>query len=198
LVNCNTRDGFFGVAPKTGDQLWSALPFKMRVVASPLVVDDMVIGSCGSGGGGNYLIAYRPEAATPDGKPQPAYRVRNSNYVPCPIAVNGLLFVFSDKGIATCVDVKTGERHWQKRLAKGFSSSPVADKNHVYAVDEDGTVHVIKTSKSYEKVSANQLGTPTRATPMITDGQIIFRAQSQLICVGPVQKSEPSVNEVTE
>ena len=194
LVNCNTRDGFFGVAPKTGEQLWSALPFKMRVVASPLVVDDMVIGSCGSGGGGNYLIAYRPEAPTED-KPQPAYRVRNSNYVPCPIAVNGLLFVFSDKGIAICVDVKTGKKHWQERLAKRFSSSPVADKNHVYAVDEDGVVHVIKATKSYEKVSEYDLGTPTRATPMIMNGQLFFRAQSKLICIGPTQKLEPSVDD---
>lgn len=184
LVNCNTRDGFFGVAPKTGKLLWSALPFKMRVVASPLVVDDMLIGSCGSGGGGNYLIAYRPEAETSDGKPQPAYRVRNSNYVPCPIAINGLLFVFSDKGIATCVDVKTGQQHWQERLSKGFSSSPVANKNHVYAVDEDGVVHVIKATKAYEKVSQFELGEPTRATPMIMNGQLFFRAQSKLICVG--------------
>ena len=195
LVNCNTGDGFFGVAPKTGEQLWSALPFKMRVVASPLVVDDMVIGSCGSGGGGNYLIAYRPEATVTDGKPQPAYRVRNSNYVPCPIAVNGLLFVFSDKGIAMCVDVKTGEQHWQERITKRFSSSPVADKNHVYAVDEDGIVHVIKASKSYEKVSEYDLGTPTRATPMIMNGQLFFRAKSKLICIGPNQKPEPSIED---
>ena len=154
----------------------------------------MVIGSCGSGGGGNYLIAYRPEATATDGKPQPAYRVRNSNYVPCPIAVNGLLFVFSDKGIAMCVDVKTGEQHWRERLAKGFSSSPVADKNHVYAVDEEGIVHVIKTTKSYEKVSEYELGTPTRATPMIMNGQLFFRAQSKLVCIGPVQKPEQSVD----
>ena len=117
LVNCNTADGFYAVAPKTGEMLWSALPFKMRVVASPLVVDDMLIGSCGSGGGGNYLVAFRPDSITPDAEAKPVYQVRKSNYVPCPIAVNGLLFVFSDKGIGQCVDVKTGEQYWQERLA---------------------------------------------------------------------------------
>ncbi len=184
LVNCNTSNGFFAVAPESGKILWSALPFKMRVVASPLVVDDMLIGSCGSGGGGNYLIAYRPDTKVTDDTPKPAYRIRNSNYVPCPIAVNGFLFVFSDKGIATCSDVKTGKQFWQHRVAKGFSSSPVADKQHVYAADEDGVVHVIHAAKIYKKVSEYKLGEPTRATPMIHNGQLFFRAQSKLICVG--------------
>ena len=93
-----------------------------------------------------------------------------------------------------CVDVKTGERYWQKRLAKGFSSSPVADKNHVYAVDEDGVVHVIKAAKNYEKVGEHELGEPTRATPMILNGQLFFRAGSKLICVGTVRGTEPPIS----
>ena len=184
LVNCNTGDGFYAVAPKTGELLWSELPFKMRVVACPLVVDDMLIGSCGSGGGGNYLVAFRPDEKPAGGTTKPVYQVRKSNYVPCPIAVNGLLFVFSDKGVGQCVDVKTGQKYWQQRMASGFSSSPVADKNHVYAVDEDGVVHVIKAAKSFEETSEFKLGEPSQATPMIMDGRLFFRTRSKLICVG--------------
>ena len=194
LVNCNTGNGFYGVDPKTGLLLWSALPFKKRVVASPLVVNDLLIGSCGSGGGGNYLVGFRPDDKSVDGKAQPAFQIRKSNYVPCPIAVNGLLFVFSDKGIAQCVDVKTGEIYWRERLAAGFSSSPVADKNHVYAVDEDGVVHVIKTEKSFKKASEFELGQPTRSTPMIMDGRLFFRAQAKLICVAGSSKPDPAAN----
>ena len=196
LINCNTGDGFYAVAPKTGELLWSGLPFKMRVVASPLVVDDLIIGSCGSGGGGNYLVAFRPDEKNLGEEAKPVYQVRKSNYVPCPIAVNGLLFVFSDKGVGQCVDVKTGKRYWQERLASGFSGSPVADKNHVYAVDEDGVVHVIKASKTFEKSSEFALGKPSRATPMILDGRLFFRTESQLTCVGgksgTVTEAKPS------
>ncbi len=194
LVNCNTGNGFYGVSPENGRLLWSALPFKKRVVASPLVVDDLLIGSCGSGGGGNYLIAFRPDDELVDGKHQPAYQVRKSNYVPCPIAVNGLLFVFSDKGIAQCVDLKTGENHWRERLTSGFSSSPVADKHHVYAVDENGVVHVIKAAKTFEKVSEWELDQPTRSTPMIMDGRLFFRTQAKLICVGGDSKPNPAAS----
>ena len=197
LVNCNTGNGFYGVAPKTGELLWSALPFKMRVVASPIVVDDMVIGSCGSGGGGNYLVAFKPDAKSEGKDAKPVYQVRKSNYVPCPIAVNGLLFVFSDKGIGQCIDVKTGKQYWQERLAQGFSGSPVSDENHVYVVDEAGVVHVIKASKTFEQTSEFALGEPSRATPMIRDGRLFFRTQSKLICVGDKSESvaEPTANE---
>ena len=187
LVNCNTGDGFYGVDPETGIELWSALPFKKRVVATPLVTSDLLIGSCGSGGGGNYLVAIKPDnfsSGASNENSQPEYTVRSANYVPCPVAVGDLLFIFNDKGVVHCVDLKTGKPHWKQRVSTGFSASPVANGSHVYAVDEDGTVHVIKVDKAFEQVSKFSLGEPARATPMITKDRIFFRTASQLTCFG--------------
>lgn len=186
LVNCNTGDGFYCVDPATGIKNWSAFPFKMRVVATPLVVDDLLIGSCGSGGGGNYLVAIKPQelASNMNDNVQPEYTVRSSNYVPCPVAVGDSLFIFTDKGIAQCVDLKTGTLHWKERLASGFSASPIANGTHIYAVDEEGTVFVIKAGTTFEQVGKFALGEATRATPMIAKDKIFFRTASQLICFG--------------
>lgn len=191
LVNCNTGDGFYGVDPKTGIKRWSALPFKKRVVATPLVTGDLLIGSCGSGGGGNYLVAMKPQEIaamaieeTENVQPQPEYTVRSSNYVPCPIAVGDLLFIFNDKGVVQCVDLKTGKPYWKQRVSAGFSGSPVANGTHVYAADEEGTVYVIKVGKAFEQVGTFSLGEPTRATPMIAGDRIFFRTASQLFCFG--------------
>ena len=187
LVNCNTGDGFYCVDPATGIKNWSALPFKMRVVATPLVVEDLLIGSCGSGGGGNYLVTIKPskfasgESGNRDNV-QPEYTVRASNYVPCPVAIDDLLFIFTDKGIAQCVDLKTGKLYWKERLSSGFSASPVANGTHIYAVDEEGTVFVVRAAKAFEQVSKFSLGHATRATPMIAKNRIIFRTASQLMC----------------
>jgi outer membrane protein assembly factor BamB len=183
LVNCNTGDGFYSVDPATGVKNWSALPFKMRVVASPLVAGDLLIGSCGSGGGGNYLVAMKPGEVSTDVAAQPVYRVRQSNYVPSPIAVGDLLFVFTDKGIVQCMDLKTGEPHWKERLSSGFSASPVASGSQVYAVDEDGVVFVIKAAAAFEKLGKIPLGESTRATPMIANDRLYFRTRTKLICV---------------
>jgi outer membrane protein assembly factor BamB len=187
LVNCNTGDGFYSVDPVTGIKNWSALPFKMRVVATPLVVGDLLIGSCGSGGGGNYLVAIKPQkfaSSKNDATAEPEYTVRSSNYVPCPVAVGDSLFIFTDKGIAQCVNLKTGELQWKERLSSGFSASPVANGTHIYAVDEEGIVFVIKADKEFERVGKFSLGESTRATPMIAKDKLFFRTASQLISFG--------------
>lgn len=187
LVNCNTGDGFYGVDPETGIMRWSALPFKKRVVATPLVASDLLIGSCGSGGGGNYLVAINPDkfaAGASEENAQPSYTVRSSNYVPCPIAVGDLLFIFNDKGVVQCVDLKTGKPHWKQRVSAGFSGSPVTNGTHVYVADDEGTVYVIKVDEAFEQVGKSSLGEPTRATPMIAGDKIFFRTDSQLMCFG--------------
>lgn len=187
LVNCNTGDGFYGVDPETGIKLWSGLPFKKRVVATPLVAGGLLIGSCGSGGGGNYLVALDPNkcaAGLSTKNLQPTYTVRSSNYVPCPVAVGDLLFIFNDKGVVHCVDLKTGKPHWKQRVSAGFSGSPVANGAYVYAADEEGNAYVIKAGETFEQVGKFSLGEPTRATPMIARDKIFFRTDSQLMCFG--------------
>lgn len=183
LVNCNTGDGFYSIDPANGQKKWSALPFKMRTVASILAVENLLIGSCGSGGGGNYLVAFKPDDRS-TGKPtKAAYRVRQANYVPCPVAVNGLLFVFNDKGIGQCVDLKTGKSNWKKRLPGAFSSSPVANEQHIYLVAEDGKGLVVEASRDFNIVSKFDLGEATKATPMIYKDKLYFRTLTKLICV---------------
>ena len=183
LVSCNTGDGFFSLDPETGKRNWATLPFRMRTVASTLIADGLIIGSNGSGGGGIYLVAIRPDSQG-DQSPEKAYEIQRANYVPSPVAVDGKLFLFTDKGIAQCVDLQTGEMHWQKRLAKGFSGSPVATASHVYVMDEDGNLYVIAVSAEYQLVSKHPLGESTRATPAIADNRMYLRTDSRLICVG--------------
>ena len=70
LICYDTADGFYSLDPRTGAQNWSCSAFTMRTVASPIVVDDLVFGSNGSGGGGNYLVAVRMGQ-----QPQEVYRL---------------------------------------------------------------------------------------------------------------------------
>jgi outer membrane protein assembly factor BamB len=183
LVCCNTGDGFFSLNPATGERNWVYPAFSARTVASTLVADGLVIGSCGSGGGGNYLVAIRPDSLAKDGAPQEIYKIQKANYVPSPVAINGLLFVFTDKGIGNCYDLQTGKSHWQQRLSSGFSGSPVATNDAVYVMDEEGTVFVVSASSEFEVLSKHPLGESTRSTPAVANGRIYFRTDTQLFCV---------------
>jgi outer membrane protein assembly factor BamB len=76
LICTSTAEGVFSLDPRTGKENWRVPDcFRMRVVSSPLVTDRLIFGSNGSGGGGNYLVAVRPD-------PQPAKGVRGQEQCP--------------------------------------------------------------------------------------------------------------------
>ena len=55
------------------------------------------------------------------GKPSLAYKLRRSiPYVPTSLAKDNLLFLWSDAGIVTCAEAKTGKIHWQERVEGRF------------------------------------------------------------------------------
>ena len=185
LISCNTGDGFFSLDPESGDKNWSTLPFQKRVVASTLIVDGLIIGSNGSGGGGNYLVAIRPDKK--GANPEKAYELQKANYVPSPVAVDGKLFFFNDKGIGKCADLQTGKLLWEERIARAFSGSPIATKSHVYIIDPSGKLYVIAAKPEYELVSSLELGQESQATPAVASDRIFLRTQSRLICAGKTQ-----------
>ncbi len=180
LIACSSAEGFFSLDPDSGEFNWKMPAFRMRTVASPVLEGNLILGSTGSGGGGNYLVA----AQIGDQGAKKLYEVNQAaNYVPSPIVCNGLVFLFSDKGIASCVDANSGEVIWKKRIAKGFSGSPVASATHIYVMDEAGGVVVLAASRDFEEPAVNPLGEGSRSTPAIANGCLFFRTDTQLFCL---------------
>ena len=183
LVGCNTGDGFYSIDPDNGEMNWTLPAFRQRVVASPILAGGLLIGTCGSGGGGNTLVAIRP--ATANKQAEKVYEIRqNACYVPTPIAVGNQLYMFSDRGIVSCLELETGELIWRERVSAGFSGSPVADAAHLYCIDELGQLFVIKHgTDSFELTAKIDLGEPSRATPAITGNSLLLRTDTRLMLV---------------
>jgi outer membrane protein assembly factor BamB len=189
LIGANTGNGFYSVDPETGKMNWqTGDTFTKRVVASLVLAGDLVMTTAGSGGGGNYLVAMRlsADASTP---PTEAYRIRSASYVPSPVVVEDLLFMFTDKGIVSCYDVRNGELHWKKRASQGFNGSPVATKDHVYAIDEAGNIHVVSVQKEPKLEIVASMEQPARSTPAIVGDRIYFRSNSRLWALGPIDQN---------
>lgn len=189
LIFCNTADGMFSLSPKDGSENWALPVFERRTVSSTVLAGDLLIGSNGSGGGGNYLVAVRPGK-----KPEEVYRVRQAPYVPTPLFKDGMLFLWNDKGIASCVDAATGELHWRERVGGSSSASPVCIGNRLVCIDDSGEAFVIVASKEYQLHGKFSLGATTRSTPAVhSDRQentehVYFRTESELIAI----KAEPT------
>src|SRR2546428_7108991 len=97
--------GIYAVDPDTGKILWEhEQAFDKRCVSSPILAGDIILGSCGSGGGGNFVTAIRAGAASTGWKTEPAYQIKKSApYVPTGVAMGDRIWLWSDGGIVTCL-----------------------------------------------------------------------------------------------
>ena len=183
----NTReDGIAAVDAATGKVAWQAPGvLSLRSVSSPVAVAGLLISSCGSGAGGNYVVALRPPAQ-PGEKPAIAWQIRKSApYVPTSLALGELLFLWSEGGIVTCVRAATGEAVWQERVGGNYFSSPVCADGKLINLSTTGEVVVLAASDKYTLLGRNALGEGGHATPAVARGCLFVRTLNHLVCVGP-------------
>jgi outer membrane protein assembly factor BamB len=180
LLLCSTTHGMFGLDLASGKENWAVKDaFSMRTVSSPVVVGNIVFGSTGSGNGGNYVAAIDTTDASI------AYKVdRQAPYVPTPVALGDLLFLWWDKGMVTCIDAASGKRHWSKRVGGNYSGSPICAGGKVYCISDDGQVVVLAASKEYQLLGKTSLGEDSRSTPAVSDGKMYLRTYSKLFSIG--------------
>ncbi len=186
LVFNSNEDGISGVDPVAGKVVWSTVPkaLTMRSISSPVVAAGLIYASCGSGGGGNYVIAVEPPASG-TGRAEVKYSIRKSMpYVPTPSAFGGLVFLWSDGGIVTCIDPVSGTQKWQERAGGNTFSSPVCVDGKLYGIADTGKVTVIAAADTYQVLATNELGELARATPAVANGKIYFRTVGQLFSLG--------------
>ncbi|MGY8768949.1 MAG: outer membrane protein assembly factor BamB family protein [Pirellulales bacterium] len=179
LICISTAHGIAAHDPKIGTEVWSTKLFSMRTVASPVIINGLIFGSTGSGGGGNYVVGIKP------GKnPEVKIRLdRSAPYVPTPVANGKLGFFWYDKGIVTCIDTESGEKLWQKRVGGNFSGSPICVAGKLYCMSEEGDLVVLSATKNYEELNRISLGESSYSTPAVAGGKLYLRTFSHLICV---------------
>jgi len=185
LVFNTQEDGIAAVDALQGRVLWQVDGvLDKRSVSSPIAAGGLIFSSCGSGGGGNYVVALRPD---PIGSqpPEVAYQIRRAApYVPSPLALGDLLFLWSDSGIVTCAKLASGELVWQERVGGNYFSSPVCANGHLYGTSNTGEVVVLAAAPQFQLLGRSSLGEATHATPAIAGGHLYFRTLTHLASLG--------------
>ena len=186
VINANTGDGMFGLDLKTGKKLWNLEVFEKRVCSTPLIHGDIAIGTSGSGGGGNHLVAVRiPKSAGE--KPEQLYRIdRGAPYVPTPAIRGDRMYMVDDKGIASCIDIETGDSLWMERIGGrgGFGASPILIGDKLLIISLGGEATVLKASDDFKVLGEMDLGGPVGASPAFASGCLLLRVGNELRCLG--------------
>ena len=101
-------------------------------------------------------------------------------------AVVGDAMYFCDgQGVATCLNLETGEARWSERFGGNFWASPVVVKNRIYFFDDNGTTTVIEaTPKECNVLRKNELETGCMATPAVSGNRLYIRTKTDIYCIG--------------
>jgi outer membrane protein assembly factor BamB len=192
LIFNSKAHGISSIDPATGKVNWEIGGLlDKRSCSSSLFADGLFIASCGSGGGGNYLVAAYPGDIGTSNAGQLAYQIKEAApYVPTPIAVGKLLFLWSDKGIVSCVKAASGETLWHNRVGGNFFGSPICVGDRLYNIADDGSVVVIAASDSFNLLAKIPLGEQSHSTPAVADGTMYLRTVSHLYSIGGKRGAE--------
>ena len=169
------------VDPANGEEVWTCDGLSKLVYTSPLVAGDIVITMCGYGG---PALAVKPSGTGDQTANRLWLHPRNPQRVGSGVVVDDYIYIRNEAG-CWCLDAKTGERKWEHALGGGqsWSSMTYAD-GRIYSVNTAGTTFVIEPTPDECKIVAqNKLGETTRASVVVSDGQVFLRTYENLYCI---------------
>lgn len=174
-----TADRTIAYDPLTGKEIWWIEYDGYSLVPRPVYGNGLVI-IC-SGYNTPLVYAVRPTGRGNVTETHVAWSLRRgAPHTPSPLMVGEELYLVTDRGVASCVNVLTGDVHWQKRLGGDFSASPTFADGRIYFQSETGTTTVVAPGVKYEELARNQLDGRTFASYAIVDNAIFLRSDSHL------------------
>jgi outer membrane protein assembly factor BamB len=165
--------------PRTGREYWRVRYTGHSGAAMPLFAHGLVY--LNTGFGKADLLAVRPDGEGDVTATHVLWAAKKTiGSKPSQVIVGDLIFNVHDSGVASCLDAKTGEEVWTKRLTGEFSASPLYADGKVYYCGQDGSTTVIKPDRKYVELAKNQLDDGFMASPAITGKALILRTRSAL------------------
>lgn len=90
----------------------------------------------------------------------------------------------SHVGVLSCQDVESGEIHWTQRLGSRCLASLAAGDGKIYALDQEGTLHVFAADATETVLATHTLSESCSATPALVDGAVFVRTSRHLCRIG--------------
>ena len=174
--------GTIAYDPATGDELWRIITGGMNEACRPILAHGLIYLTTGHT---QNILAVKAGGTGDITKDGVAWKFsKEAPTKPSPIVVDDLLFFINDKGVAGCLDAKTGKLHWQERLNETCAASPVFAGGNIYFTGDKGKVFVVAADKTFKLVETNTLDSGCMASPAIVGGELFLRTKTHLYCIG--------------
>ncbi len=165
--------------PANGKEIWRVRYQGYSVIPRPIFANGLVYISTGYDS--PSVMAIRPDGAGDVTDSHVAWVVKKgAPHTPSLLAVGDWVFMVSDRGVATCLDAKTGAEVWQERLGGNYSASPLHADGKIYFQSEEGDTTVVRAAAQYEMLAKNSLGERTLASYAVTGRALLIRGAANL------------------
>ena len=165
--------------PATGREIWRVRYDGYSVIPKPLFGHGLIFLSTGYNS--PVVMAIRPDGSGDVTETHVAWTLKKGGpHTPSLLLVGNELYMIADKGIATCVDAKTGQQHWQERIGGNYSASPLFADGKMYLQSEEGPAYVLMPGTTFEKPMETGIKERTLASYAVDDKALFIRTESNL------------------
>lgn len=175
-----------GYDPATGKELWRAPGVISHAIPSIVAGQGIAVLSAGSAAKRSYAVRLGGSGELSETDRILWKYDKGTAYVPSPILYGDYVYLMTDNGSLTCLDIKTGEVKYaggRVPVPARFFASPVAFEGRIVLTSEDGDSFVIKAGPKHEVLGTNSLGEAVYASPAISGGSIFIRGDKHLFCI---------------
>jgi len=175
--------------PRTGEELWHVRYTGFSTVPCPAYADGLLVFCTGYfnpqvwavrvDGRGDVTdthVAWKFRGAVPD--------------TPSPTIVDGRIYLVSDSGVGTVVDLHSGELVSKFRLGGNYSASPLVSGKWLYFCDEEGHTKLVEAVDKPRVIASNRLDGSLKASPAVLEHAIILRTDKALYRIEESNRSE--------
>ena len=183
-------DGVVAYNPLSGEEIWWLRYDGFSNVPRPVFGLGLVF-ICSGFDPPPFLYAIRPNGSGDVTQTHVVWsRKRGVPLNPSPLLVDEELYIVSDRGIATCLNARTGRTYWRQRLGGDFSASPIYADGRIYFLNEEGETTVISAGTQFKKLATNLLDGRTLSSMAVSGKSIYLRTDRYLYRIKEV-KNKP-------
>ena len=172
--------GFFTYDPETGKELWKVRHEGWSMVARPLFGSGLAFAVTDFDN--PELWAFRPDGSGDVTGTHVAWKItRDVASTPSQVLIDELIYMISDKGVASCIEAQTGKIVWKKKIGGTYLASPVYAGDRIYLFNRKAETIVIKPGREFKLLATNKLdGTTLQATPAVSGKALFIRTSTHL------------------
>lgn len=174
--------------PATGREIWRVRYGQgYSVIPKPLYAHGLVF--VATGYNTPTVMAIRPEGEGDLTETQVVWTYRKAApHTPSLLVIDDLLYMVSDKGIATCLEARTGREVWQERLAGNYSASPLYADGKIFLQSEEGPAIILQPGRVFQKLAQTGFSERTLASYAVDDEALLIRTQQHLYRVAAASR----------